>query len=152
MTDTAAKRGVRHSPLLVAAGLAALVSTAALGASVPSIAADPESGLDAVRPTLVVAAIDLLLAGGLGWAAFRANRGGVIGVAVAAIAAALLVGLGVLDGVFAFTNHVYGGAQTIAVLFFISVAANALIVMFAALELFLGRQRPGTSTSKQSVA
>jgi hypothetical protein len=150
MTDAVVKRG-GHYLLLVAAGLAA-VSATTLGASAPSIFADPESGLGAVVPTLVVAAIDLFLAGLLGWAAFRADRGGVIGVSVAAIVLALLVGVMVLDGAFAASNHAYSGARTTAVLFSISVAANALVVLSAVLELIFGKQRRGTSTSKPGVA
>jgi hypothetical protein len=149
MTDVAAKRGVRFV-LLAAAGLA-FISAAAVGASAQSIAADPESGPGVVVPTLIATAVDLFLGGILGWAAFR-DRGVVIGVSLAAIVAALLVGLFVLDGASAFSNHSYAGAHTTAVLFFTSATADALVVVFAALELFLGRQRPGTSTSKPGVA
>jgi hypothetical protein len=71
---------------------------------------------------------------------------------VAAIVVTPLVGLLVLDGAFAATNHAFAGAHTTAVLFFISVAADGLVVLLAASELILGRRRPGTSTSKPSVA
>ena len=141
MTDVGAKREVRRSPLLVAAGLVALVSAVALGASAPFIAASPVHGPDATVGTTSLAAFDLILAGIMGWAAFRADRGRVIGVSVLAIIAAAYVGLIVLEGAFDINNR--AAEQATAVLFFISVVSNALIVSFAALELFLGRQGRG---------
>ena len=150
MTDVAAKREVRLSPLLVAAGLVGLVSAVALGASAPSIAASPVHGPDAAVGTASLAAFDLILAGIMGWAAFRSDRGRVIGVSVLAIVAAAYIGLIVLEGAFDINNR--AAEQTTEVLFFISVASNALIGSFAALELFLGRQGQGTSTSKSGVA
>lgn len=149
MTDVAVKYEVRHSPLLVAAGLAGLVSAVALGASAPSIAASPVHGLRAAEETAILAAFDLILAGIMGWAGFRADRGRVIGVSVLTIFAAAYIGLLVLEGAFDINNR--AAEQTTAVLFFISVASNALIVSFAALELILGRQGQGTSTSKPDV-
>jgi hypothetical protein len=148
MTGVVVKRE-RHYLLLVAAGLAA-VSAAVLGASTPSVAADPEVSWTGVGTTVFVAVIDLFLAGLSGWAAFRANRARVVVVSVVAILLAVTVGLEVLDG--AFANHAFAGAQTIVLLFLIAAAANALVVLLAALELILGRQRRSTSTSKPRAA
>jgi hypothetical protein len=137
------KRG-RHYLLLLAAGSAA-ISAAVLGAAIPSVAANPQDRVSHVGVTVFVTVIYLSLAVLLGWAAFRANRAGVIGVSVAAVVVALFVGLFVLDGAFAF-----GG--TVATFFLIAASASALVALFAALELILGRQHPGTSTSKPGVA
>jgi uncharacterized membrane protein len=139
MTAIAVQRGGRHFPLLIGAG-SALASAAVLGVAAPSIAADPLNGTGAVMATLIVTPIDLFLAGILGWAAFRANRGGVLGVSLIAVVAALLIGLAVLDGAFAFSSPTYAGASSTSLLFFISAAANALVVLSAVLELTRGRQ------------
>jgi hypothetical protein len=142
-------REVRHSPLLVAAGLVAVVSAVALGASAPSIAASPVHGPEAAAGTASLAALDLILAGIMGWAAFRADRGRVIGVSVLAVIAAAYVGLIVLEGAVDINNR--AAEQATAVLFLISVASNALIVSFAGLELFIRRQGQETSTSESGV-
>jgi hypothetical protein len=139
MRAIAVQHGVRHLPLLIGAG-SALVSAAVLGVAAPSIAADPLNGTGAVMATLIVTPIDLFLAGILGWATFRPNRGGVIGVSVIAILAALLIGLAVLYGAFTFSSPTYAGGSSTSLLFFISAAANALVVLSAVLELIHGRQ------------
>jgi hypothetical protein len=137
---------VKHPLLLIAGGLA-LLSGAALVATIPFELADPQSGWFAALFTVGWAVIDLAIARFL-LLSTGADRGRVVGLSVGAIAGAFILaawlGLMQLENGLGTPNW---GLPTIeSVLFFGAFVGNALVVLFVVLELVFGRRR-GQKTS-----
>jgi len=148
MRDIAAKPGGRHYVLWIAGGLAFL-SAAALLATVPFLLADPEAGIVAAVWAVGLALIDLAIS----WLLLvRRSRPAPIPAVVISLLA--LVGAVVPAGWLGLMELETGFAvaTTQGLLFFAAFVANALIFMFAVLELVFGRQGQGASTSKPGVA